>query len=92
MEKQNVATYMGSGSGPFTPDSLQCLEQTRSNSDPEPFSNLFDRNINSLAHNPDATLGSHIGLTEFTNANFFSDDTIPFQPFLNFPGYNPSKS
>jgi hypothetical protein len=28
---------------------------------------------------PEATLGNDIGVTEYTNANFFSDDTIPGQ-------------
>lgn len=83
MEKRNVATYMGSGM--IEPDNL-LLEQTGALRS-EPFSNLFDFN-QFTGTNPDATLGSRIGLAEFANGNFFSDDTIPFQPFLNFPVYN----
>ena len=83
MEKRSVASYMGSGM--FSPDSSM-LEQagaTRS----EPFSNLFDRNAYS-GSNPEATLGADMGIAEYANSNFFSDDTIPFQPLLNFPSYN----
>jgi len=74
MEKRSVGSYVGSGV--FSPDP-SILEQggsTRS----EPFSNLFDRNVYT-GSNPQATLGTDIGVTEFTNANFFSDDTIPGQ-------------
>ncbi len=51
----------------------------------EPFSNLFDQNAYT-GENPDATLGSQAGLAEYTNANFFSDDTIPGQDIF-FPNY-----
>lgn len=83
MEKRSVSSYMGSGI--FSPDSSM-LEQAGATR-PEPISNLFDRNAYS-GSNPDATLGADIRITEFTNANFFSDDTIPFQPLINFPSYN----
>ena len=35
-------------------------------------------------NNPDVTLNPPIGLAEYTNANFFSDDTV-FSPSLPFP-------
>ena len=83
MERQSVASYLGGGMiGPDRP----ILEQAGATR-PEPFSNLFDANQYS-GTNPDATLGGHAGLSEYANANFFSDDTIPFQPFFNFPSYN----
>jgi hypothetical protein len=74
MERNRVGSYIGGGI--FSPDSSM-LEQggaTRS----EPFSNLFDRDIY-MGGNPGGTLGNDVGITEFTNANFFSDDTIPGQ-------------
>ncbi len=74
MARQHVGSYTGSGS--FTPDP-SILEQAGATR-PEPFSNLFDRNI-FTGNNPGATLGEHVGVTEFTNANFFSDDTVPGQ-------------
>ncbi|MDR4484489.1 MAG: hypothetical protein R3B95_14985, partial [Nitrospirales bacterium] len=73
-ERKSVGSYVGGGI--FHPD-LSMLEQagaTRA----EPFSNLFDRNVYS-GSNPLATLGADIGVTEYTNANFFTDDTIPGQ-------------
>jgi hypothetical protein len=74
MERNRVGSYIGGGI--FSPDPSM-LEQggaTRS----EPFSNLFDRDIY-MGGNPGGTLGNDVGITEFTNANFFSDDTIPGQ-------------
>jgi len=47
---------------------------------PVPFANLFDTNQYDGA-NPDITLRDDIGLSEYTNANFFSNDTI----FKKFP-------
>ena len=45
-----------------------------------PFANLFDTNQYD-GSNPDITLRDDIGLSEFTNVNFFSNDTI----FKKFP-------
>jgi hypothetical protein len=74
MARQHVGSYTGSGSFTPEPSMLEQAGATR----PEPFSNLFDRNIYS-GNNPGSTLGGHVGVTEFTNANFFSDDTVPGQ-------------
>ncbi len=74
MESRSVGSYIGSGI--FSPD-LSMLEQGGATR-PEPLSNLFDRNIYS-GFNPQATLGANIGVTEYSSANFFSDDTIPGQ-------------
>ncbi len=74
MDRQLVNDYAGSGIGPDT----SILEQegaTRA----EPFSNLFDHNVNDDGLNPSATLGGQAGLAEYANANFFSDDRIPGQ-------------
>ena len=45
-----------------------------------PIANIFDTNQYS-GTNPNVTIGSYIGLSEFTNSNFFSEDTI----FNNYP-------
>jgi hypothetical protein len=74
MERRSVGSYVGGGIFSPDPSMLEQSGATRS----EPFSNLFDRNVYSGA-NPQATLGTDIGVTEYTNANFFSDDTIPGQ-------------
>ena len=74
MERKNVGSYIGGGI--FKPDPSM-LEQSGAIR-PEPFSNLFDRNGYS-GFNPQATLGTNIGITEYANANFFTDDTIPGQ-------------
>jgi hypothetical protein len=74
MERRSVGSYIGSGIFSPDPSMLEQSGATRS----EPFSNLFDRNVYS-GSNPRATLGTNIGVTEYTNANFFSDDTIPGQ-------------
>lgn len=83
MDRQSVASYLGGGK--IGPDSSM-LEQAGATRQ-EPFSNLFDTN-QYTGSNPDATLGGHVGLAEYANVNFFSDDTIPFQPLINFPSYN----
>ncbi len=45
-----------------------------------PIANLFDTN-RYTGTNPEITISKNIGLSEYTNANFVSDDTI----FKNFP-------
>ncbi len=65
------------GAGALSVPILLMLEQTGATRS-EPFSNLFDRNVYS-GTNPQATLGASVGVTEYTNANFFSDDAIPGQ-------------
>jgi hypothetical protein len=74
MERRSVGSYIGGGIFSPDPSMLEQSGATRS----EPFSNLFDRNVY-IGSNPQATLGTDIGVTEYTNANFFSDDTIPGQ-------------
>ena len=74
MERKSVGSYIGGGIFSPNPSMLEQGGATRS----EPFSNLFDRNVYS-GSNPQATLGTDIGVTEYTNANFFTDDTIPGQ-------------
>ncbi|MDR4461030.1 MAG: hypothetical protein MRJ67_11030 [Nitrospirales bacterium] len=74
MERKSVGSYIGGGIFNPDPSMLEQSGATRS----EPFSNLFDRNVYS-GSNPLATLGADIGVTEYTNANFFTDDTIPGQ-------------
>jgi hypothetical protein len=74
MERRSVGSYIGGGIFSPDPSMLEQSGATRS----EPFSNLFDRNVY-FGSNPQATLGTDIGVTEYTNANFFSDDTIPGQ-------------
>ncbi|HBP86354.1 MAG TPA: hypothetical protein DD706_01500 [Nitrospiraceae bacterium] len=74
MERKSVGSYIGGGIFSPDPSMLEQVGATRS----EPFSNLFDRNVYS-GSNPQATLSADVGVTEYTNANFFSDDTIPGQ-------------
>jgi len=86
MARRFVISYPGAAL--FTPDSS--LLETEGAVRTEPFSNLFDRNVYT-GGNPQATLGTDVGIAEFTNANFFSDDTIPGQneeAFFPFPGVN----
>jgi len=83
MARQSVSSYPGATF--FTPDSS--LLETEGAIRSEPFSNLFDTNTYN-GGNPGATLGTDVGIAEFTNANFFSDDTIPGQnaeTFFPFP-------
>jgi hypothetical protein len=47
-----------------------------------PISNIFDTN-QYKGGNPEVTAGNYIGLTEYANANFFSDDTINSRNFPN---------
>ena len=74
MERKSVGSYIGGGIFSPDPSMLEQIGATRA----EPFSNLFDRNVYS-GSNPKVTLGTDIGVTEYTNANFFTDDTIPGQ-------------
>ncbi len=82
MARQSVSSYPGATF--FTPDSS--LLETEGAIRGEPFSNLFDTNTYH-GGNPGATLGTDVGIAEFTNANFFSDDTISGQvnPDAVFP-------
>ncbi|TFG90903.1 MAG: hypothetical protein E4H16_00880 [Candidatus Atribacteria bacterium] len=64
----NISTY-----APEYFDS-SALETPNSPAD-VPFANLFDTN-QYAGSNPNITLQSNIGLSEYTNANFFSEDTI----------------
>ncbi len=58
------------------------LLNTKSSLGPVPIANLFDtEKYTGTNPNPDDTLGNNIGLSEFTNANFFSDLTI----FAKYP-------
>lgn len=77
MARKSVSSYPGATF--FTPASS--LLETEGAIRSEPFSNLFDRNTYN-GGNPGATLGTDVGIAEFTNANFFSDDTIPGQSTL----------
>jgi hypothetical protein len=77
MARQSVSSYPGATF--FTPDSS--LLETEGAVRSEPFSNLFDTNTYQ-GGNPGATLGTDVGIAEFANANFFSDDTIPGQSTL----------
>ena len=43
---------------------------------PVPVANLFDNNRYTAATTPDITMDSNIGLSEYTNANFISPDTM----------------
>ena len=83
MNGKSVSSYIGGGI--FSPDSSMLEQSGPAGPNGEPFSNLFDRNMYS-GLNPEATLGTNIGITEYTNANFFSDDRIPGQSFF-FPPY-----
>lgn len=58
------------------------LSLTPESSAPIPIANIIDTNqYKSDGSNPNVTIGSIIGLSEFTNANFFSEGTI----FKNYP-------
>lgn len=46
-----------------------------------PISNIFDTNQYEDGSSPDVTVGNAIGLAEYTNANFFSEDTINASTF-----------
>jgi hypothetical protein len=49
---------------------------------PIPIANIFDTNrYNTDGSNPEITISTSIGISEYTNANFFSEDTI----FRNYP-------
>ncbi len=74
MERKSVNSYIGGGIFHPDPSMLEQVGATRA----EPFSNLFDRNVYA-GSNPQVTLGTDIGITEYANANFFTDDTIPGQ-------------
>ncbi len=76
MARQHVASYLGGGA--FSPDPSMLEASGPAGPNGEPFANLFDRNFFE-GPTPNATLGTNIGVTEYTNANFFSDDTIPGQ-------------
>ena len=65
MAGQSVSSYPGATF--FTPDSA--LLETEGALRNEPFSNLFDTNTY-IGGNPAATLGTNVGIAEFTNANF----------------------
>ncbi|MBI4686585.1 MAG: hypothetical protein HY756_02225 [Nitrospirae bacterium] len=56
------------------------LDITPESSAPIPIANIFDTNRYN-GSNPNVTFGDSIGLTEYTNANFFSENTI----FTDFP-------
>ena len=76
MERRSVGSYIGSGI--FSPDPSMLEQPGPAGPNGEPFANLFDRDTYHGSA-PEATLGADIGVTEYTNANFFSDDTIPGQ-------------
>lgn len=76
MARHNVGSYLGGGV--FSPDRSMLEEAGPAGPNGEPFANLFDRDTYQGSA-PEATLGADIGVTEYTNANFFSDDTIPGQ-------------
>ena len=76
MAQRSVGAYIGSGI--FFPDPSMLEQSGPAGPNGEPFANLFDRDTYQGAA-PEATLGTDIGVTEYTNANFFSDDTIPGQ-------------
>jgi hypothetical protein len=82
MARRSVASYTGSGI--VSPDSSMLeVEGALRN---EPFANLFDRNMYH-GSNPEVTLGLDVGITEYANANFFSDDRIAGQnsPVAPYP-------
>ena len=74
MDRNSVASYTSAGI--ISPDSsmLEVAGAVRN----EPFSNLFDRNMYQ-GSNPEVTLGTDVGITEYASANFFSDDRIAGQ-------------
>ncbi|MBI5025828.1 MAG: hypothetical protein HZC12_03680, partial [Nitrospirae bacterium] len=55
-----------------------------------PISALWDQN-KYINNNPDITVGGSIGITEYTNANFFSEDTINSKnyPYPRIDGNTP---
>ena len=76
MARHSVTALMGSNT--FSPDPSMLEQPGPAGPNGEPFANLFDRDMYQGSA-PEATLGTDIGVTEYTNANFFSDDTIPGQ-------------
>lgn len=76
MARHHVGSYLGGGI--FSPDPSMLDKAGPAGPNGEPFANLFDRE-KYHGSAPRGTLGSDIGVTEYTNANFFSDDTIPGQ-------------
>ena len=76
MARRSVASYLGGGL--LSPDPSMLEQDGPAGPNGEPLANLFDRNI-FTGGNPGGTLGADVGVTEYTNANFFSDDTIPGQ-------------
>jgi len=65
---------------PFFPDDSILRRTSAFDNASVPIANLFDTNQYD-GTDPNVTLRSDIGLAEYTNANFFSDDTI----FSRFP-------
>ncbi|MGD9853036.1 MAG: hypothetical protein AB7T38_17445 [Nitrospirales bacterium] len=76
MARHSVTAALGNNT--FSPDPSMLEEASLAGPNGEPFANLFDRE-KYHGSAPEATLGTDIGVTEYTNANFFSDDTIPGQ-------------
>jgi hypothetical protein len=76
MAHHSVTALMGNNT--FSPDPSMLEQPGPADPNGEPFANLFDRDMYQGSA-PEATLGNDIGVTEYTNANFFSDDTIPGQ-------------
>ena len=52
-----------------------------------PIANLFDTNQYTISANPEVTLNTNIGLSEYTNANFFSPDTV-FTEGFPYPAWS----
>ena len=76
MARHSVTAALGNNT--FSPEPSMLEEAGPAGPNNEPFANLFDRD-RYHGSAPEATLGTNIGVTEYTNANFFSDDTIPGQ-------------
>jgi hypothetical protein len=77
-KKKNGADYLAT-IVPLTFDK-SILTLATDSSAPAPISNILDTNQYD-GTNPNVTVGSSIGLAEYTNANFFSEDTI----FTDYP-------
>jgi hypothetical protein len=72
---QRQAVWTNALANPLFIDLVALGQQSTFGAERAPITNLFDTNQYD-GTNPQATLNQNIGLAEYTNANFFSPDTI----------------
>jgi hypothetical protein len=92
-ERQFVATFLAS---PVQPDTGLLDQPTNDSAAPVPVARLIDADVYD-GSDPNVTLTSAIGIAEFANANFFSEDSgyrrffSPTYPYPSIEGLVPSR-